>query len=208
MKKRLMIVDDQTAPRQVLAQVLSAEGGYEIVGEAKSGRDALEACRSCRPDVVILELVLPELCGVEVLRRLRTESPNVRILVFSGTRDKVLIVETLKCRPHGFVGKHEDLAIFLEALRIVVAGKLYFSALASELWAYSLDAEPVDLTPREIDILQLLAESRSNKEIAGLLCLAQKTVENHRAHMMEKLHLHDIAALTRYAVRRGLVSLE
>jgi DNA-binding NarL/FixJ family response regulator len=208
MKKRLLIVDEQTAPREMLAQVLAAEGEYEIVGEANNGRDAIETCRSCRPDAVILELVLPELCGVEVLRRLRSESANVRILVFSGTRDQALIVETLKCRPHGFVGKHDALATFLEALRIIVAGKLYFSAIASALWADSLNGDPVDLTPREIEILQLVAESRSNKEIAGLLGLAQKTVENHRAHMMEKLHLHDVAALTRYAVRRGLVSLE
>ena len=201
-----MLVDPHVALRHMMARILSQEGPYEVVGEAGSGREALEGCRQCKPDVVIIELVLPELCGREVIRRLRVESTCVRVLVFSGTQNELLIMEALKCRPHGFIEKRDSLDTFLEGLRVVTAGRSYFSLLASSLMSESIGQHSVELTPRECEVLQLVAESRSSKEIAGLLGLARKTVENHRAHLMDKLHLRDTAALTRYAVEHGIVS--
>jgi len=206
LKKRIVIADEHGAIRQMMAQVLTAECAYEVVGEADNGRDALDLCARCKPDVLVLELLLPQLSGSEVVRRLRLQLKNLRVLIFSGTLNQMAIIEGLKCRPDGFVGKRDSLATFLEALRAVVEGKSYFSGLASTLWGDALSGNPLDLTRREIDVLQLIAESCSSKEVAQRLGLSPKTVENHRFHIMEKLHVHDIAALTRYAVKRGIVS--
>ena len=206
MKKRVLIVDDHAAVRHMLAAVLTRETGYDVVGEAGTGLRALEMCGRLTPDVVVLDLVLPELCGLQVLRRLREDKARSRVLIFSGTANQALIVQALKCHPHGFVEKSDTLQTFWEALRAVAAGGIYLSPYASALLGDARSDDSLDLTRREQEILQLVAESRSSKEIAARLGIALKTVENHRAHLMAKLHLHDIAALTRYAVRNGLVS--
>jgi DNA-binding NarL/FixJ family response regulator len=206
MKKRIMLVDDHLAFRQMMARVLSAEQIYEIVGEADDGFLALEICKRNTPEVVVLELVLPGLYGKEVLRRIRTRFPQVRVLVFSDTQNRMLILEALRCRPHGFVDKRESLNTFLDALRAVSAGRLYFSSCTAEFHSESLGGNSSRLTPRELEVLQLVAESRSSKDIASRLGLAPKTVENHRAKVMEKLNLHSVAALTRFAVTQGIVS--
>lgn len=207
MKKRVVIVDEHAALRQMMAQVLVWEKNYEIVGELEDGRGALEVCRRLTPDVLILELALPGLCGREVLRRVRDDFPKLRTLVFSGTRDHQLIREVLRYRPHGFVDKRESLPTFLEALNAVAAGRSYFSAFASGMLTELSVGGANPLTAREVEVLQLVAESRSSKEIASHLGLSPKTVENHRARIMEKLRLHDTAGLTRYAMRSGLVAV-
>lgn len=206
MKKRIMLVDEHAALRQMTARILLHEGVYDIVGEAENGHAALRGCACCKPDVVILELLLPELSGKEVLRRVRADFPNVKVLVFSRTQNYCLILETLKYRPHGYVEKRDSLGTFLEALRAVASGKSFFSAVASTLLAESRARMSFKLTARELEVLQLVAESRSSKEIANRLGVACKTVENHRANVMEKLNLHDVAALTRYAMKSGIVS--
>jgi DNA-binding NarL/FixJ family response regulator len=206
MKKRVVIADEHDAVREMMTHILATEGLYDVVGEAGNGRDAFALCARCRPDVLIMEVVLPQLSGIEVVRRLRLQRKGVRVLMFSGTLNQMLIVECLKSRPDGFVGKGESLATFLEALRAVSTGKAYFSGRASALWGDALNGSSLELTLRELDVLQLVAESCSSKEIARRLGVSPKTVENHRFHIMEKLHVHDIAALTRYAVKRGIVS--
>lgn len=207
-KTRVMIADAHAALRQMMAHVLCADGSYEVIAEADNGRDAFDLCLRVKPDVLILETVLPQLSGREVVRRLRRRSARIRVLMFSGTMDQLLIVESLKSRPDGFVEKRCSLTTFLEALRAVVNGNSYFSGAASALWSKAVAHERLELTLREVDVLQLVAESCSSKEIARRLGLSPKTVENHRCHIMEKLHVHDIAALTRYAVQRGIVSSE
>lgn len=208
MKTRVVLVDDHVSLRQMLAAILIREDEYEVVGQAGSGLEALRVCREVPHELVILDLLLPELCGMQVLRRLRAELPRTRVIIYSGTLNQMQIVQTLRLRPHGFVEKTDSLQTLREALRAVAAGRAYFSRFASSLLADVQDAIFLDLTHREQEVLQLVAESRSSKEIAARLGLAVKTVENHRAHLMEKLHLHDVAALTRYALRTGLVSLE
>jgi DNA-binding NarL/FixJ family response regulator len=205
-KRRLMIADEHAVTRQMTAQILAAEGVYDVVGEAANGHAALRRCALCKPDLLILELLLPELSGKEVLRRIRSEMPRVKVLIFSSTANACLIVETLRCHPHGYVEKRESLSIFLEALRVVASGKSYFSALPSTLLPEARTRISFKLTPREEEVLQLVTESRTSKEIANRLGLARKTVENHRARVMEKLHLHDVAALTRYAMKSGIIS--
>jgi DNA-binding NarL/FixJ family response regulator len=209
MKVRVAIVDDHAAVRQMLALLLEREGNYEICGEAGTGFEALKMVRKAKPRVLILDVLLPELNGVEVLRALRVEKCDSRILLFSGTMNRDLIVEALQARPHGFVHKQEPLPIFREALRAVGNGSGYFTPFASDLLneARGGRAGWDALSSRERAILQMIAEGRANKEIALLLCISPKTVEHHRSHLMEKLGLHDVASLTRCAVRRGLVAL-
>jgi len=208
MKTRVVLVDDHLSWRQMLAVSLAREGGYEIVGQAGNGLDALRICREVPHEVVILDLLLPELCGLEVLRRLRVESPRSRVLVFSSTVDRLRIVETLRLHPHGFITKNDHLETLYEALRAVAAGRTYFSCAVTPCAREAHEPELTELTRREKEVLQLVAESRSSKQIAARLGLSVKTVENHRAHLMEKLDRHDVAALTRYAMRAGFVSAD
>lgn len=211
MKKRIVIVDDHTSVRDMLACILANDSNYEIVGHASTGLAGMKVCASLRPDVAVLDLLLPELCGVELTRRLLADQPGIRVLVYSGTVNPVLIIDALKCRPHGFVAKSDTLQTFRDALAAVCAGRSYFTPFATTLLYESMASPhgaPIHLSGREREILQLVAEGRSSKEIANVLGSAVKTVENQRAHLMEKLHMHDIASLTRYAVKLGVVSLD
>jgi len=210
MKNRVVLADDHASIRQMLGIVLAREGPYEVVGEAGTGFEALKVCRKTKPDLVIMDLILPELNGVDVLRTLRGEMRNVRFMVYSGTLNRSLIVEALQARPHGFVHKSDALPTFCEALRAVAGGCSYFTPFATKL----MDDErqngghAMRLTERERAILQMIAEGMSNKEMASRFSIAPKTVEHHRAQVMQKLGMHDVATLTRYAVRLGLVPVE
>ncbi len=159
---------------------------------------------------MILDLVLPELSGTEVMRRMGLVHPLLRVLVYSGTFNQALVIEALKCKPHGFVEKSDTLDTLRQAISIVASGRQLFYAICRRFFQERLPhpCETCDLTSREREILQLVAEGRSNKEISQRLGVANKTVENHRAHLMDKLHIHDIASLTRYAVRHGIVAVE
>lgn len=206
MKKRIVLVDDHVALRQMLSRMLTLEKDYDVVGEGGTGFEALEICQRTQPDLMILDLGLPELCGTEVLRRVRGVSHDLRVLIYSGLPNQIQVVEALKLRPHGFVDKTEPWATLREALRVIAMGGAYFTARASGLLNTARDGECHHLTRREHEVLQLVAESRSTKEIASRLGLAVKTVEHHRERLKQKLHLHDVAGLTRYAVRTGVVA--
>ena len=210
MKKRIVIVDDHASVRDMLVCVLKREPAYDVVGEAGTGLKALQICASLRPDLVILDLVLPELSGTEVIRRMSATLPDMRILIYSGTFNHALIIEALKCRPHGFVEKSDTLQTLREAISTVASGGSYFTQCAATFLASSLTnaSETFDLTAREREVLQMVAEGRSSKEISTRLGVSSKTVENHRAHLMGKLRVHDVAGLTRFAVRHGIVAME
>ena len=210
MKTRVVVVDDHVSVRQMLAVVLDREGPYDVVGEAGTGFEALKVCRKLKPRLIILDLVLPELNGVEVLRTLRAEMRESRFMVYSGTLSRVLIVEALQARPHGFVHKSDALATFCEALRAVAGGCSYFTPFATKFMDQErgVSAAASLLTERERAVLQMVAEGRTNKEMAERLVLSAKTVEHHRAHVMEKLGVRDVAGLTRVAIRQGLVPLD
>ena len=210
MKKRIVIVDDHASVRDMLACILRREPDYEVVGEAGTGMKALEVCEDQRPDLMILDLVLPELSGTEVMRRLGPGNPLLRVLVYSGTFNHALVIEALRCKPHGFVEKSDTLDTLRQAISTVASGGSYFTQYAAGFFksAHAAPCEECDLTAREREILQLVAEGQSNKDISRRLGVANKTVENHRAHLMGKLHIHDIASLTRYAVRHGIITVE
>jgi DNA-binding NarL/FixJ family response regulator len=210
MKKRIVVVDDHVSIRDMLAWVLMREPCYEIIGEAGSGIEAMKVCALCRPDLLILDLVLPCLSGIEVLRRVRKEYPRTRILIFSGATNGAVVREALRERPHGYVEKLEGLKILKCAISTVSQGGSYFSMEASHLLSETMGSRShaYDLSAREREVLQMIAEGRSSKQISSVLEVALKTVENHRANLMAKLDMHDVASLTRYAACRGFVPLE
>ena len=207
MKTRVLVADDHAAIRQMLGGLLAREGSYEMVAEARTGFEALKLCRKMKPQLVVLDLMLPEMNGVEVIRTLRSEQRETRVLVFSGTQNRELIAAALQARPHGFVHKGDPLETFREALKAVMNGCLYFTPFATNLLDDTRGGNSGwdALTHRERAVLQMVAEGMSNKEMAARLGIAAKTVEHHRAALMVKLDLHDVARLTRYAVRMGVV---
>lgn len=207
MKTRVLIVDDHTSVRQMLRFLIPRAGDFDVVGDASSGIKAMRLHRELKPDLVVLDLALAELNGAGVLQQLREEARETRTLVFCGTTHPELIMAALRAQPHGFVSKWDSWDTFVKALQIVNEGSTFFSSFATRALdeARSEDQKP-RLTHREMAILQMIAESHTNKVIAEKLALSVKTVEHHRSNIMSKLDMHDVAGLTRYASREGLIS--
>src|SRR5580658_7144294 len=208
--KRLVIIEDQTAIREMLVEILRNDDNYQLVGEAGDGQAALHLCIEVKPDIVVLDAKLPGLNGVDILRRLNKRLPNLRVLVFSGHENPILVREMIEAGAHGFVEKTAGLFEFKKGLETVAGGGTYFgpavAALLRNVVANPSSSNTPDfLTDREREILQLIAESNSTKDIAGKLSISMKTVDNHRTNLMRKLNLHDVASLTRYAVDIGLI---
>jgi DNA-binding NarL/FixJ family response regulator len=212
--KRLVIVEDQTAIREMLVEILRLDANYQLVGESGDGQNALALCLEVKPDLLVLDAKLPGLNGVDLLRRISKKLPNMRVLVFSGHENPVLIREMLEAGAHGFVEKTAGLTELRKGLDSVANGGTYFGPGVSGLLRNvvanpSVTTSSKDfLTPREREILQLVAESFSTKEIAQKLNISVKTVDNHRTNLMRKLDLHNVASITRYAMQIGLIENE
>jgi DNA-binding NarL/FixJ family response regulator len=209
--KRLVLIEDQTAIRELIAEILKLDSGYELVGEAGDGQSAVQLCLDKKPDVCVLDAKLPGLNGVDVLRRVAAKLPAMRILVFSGYESPLLVRQMLEAGAHGFVEKTAGLLEFKRGLEAVSRGGTYFGPSVASLLRTVVthpSAAPSGeiLTVREREILQLVAESHTTKEIAAKLAISAKTVDNHRTNLMRKLNLHDVAGLTRYALEQGIVS--
>lgn len=211
--KRIYLVEDQTTVRQLLADVLKRQN-YEIVGEQGNGQEALKEILEIQPEVVIADAKLPGLNGLELIRRLNRQMPKGRFLVFSAYQNPSLVKDMLEAGAHGFVEKSAQLKEFLTGLNIVSEGGTFFGPTIAEM-IRSIVANPSSvqhskdfLTAREREVLQLIAEGFSTKEIAQKLGLSVKTVDNHRTNMMRKLDLHNVASITRYAMQNGLMDLE
>lgn len=208
--KRLVIIEDQTAIREMLVEILRLDANYQLVGEAGEGQAAVRLCLETSPDVCVLDAKLPGLNGVDILRRVSKKLPGMRVLVFSGHENPVLVREMLEAGAHGFVEKTAGLFEFKKGLETVANGGTYFgpavAALLRNVVANPAASSTADfLTDREREILQLVAESHSTKEIAAKLGISVKTVDNHRTNLMRKLNLHDVASLTRHALEVGLI---
>lgn len=207
-----MIVEDQTAVRQMIAHVVQATGMFSEILECGDGQQALRACADDDPDFIVLDLMLPELNGIEVLRRVRRILPNVKVLVFSGYQDILTLRDLVQAGANGLVGKSAPLAELQKGIIDVAKGGSYFSPEVAKTLRDAMATNPGALEPalqrltaREREILQLIAESNSTKDIAQKLGISVKTAENHRANLMKKLSLHDIASLTRFAIEQGLI---
>ena len=208
--KRVVIVEDQTAIREMLAEILRFDPAYKIVGECGDGQQACGLLLELRPDLLVLDARLPGLSGVDILRRVSKQLRGTRVLVFSGYESPALVREMLEAGAHGFVEKTAGLMEFKKGLESVANGGTYFgpgvAALLRNVVANNNPTGGYDLlTDREREILKLVAESHSTKEIALKLGISVKTVDNHRTNLMRKLNLHDVASLTRYALDVGLI---
>ncbi|MDQ5977448.1 MAG: hypothetical protein QG602_420 [Verrucomicrobiota bacterium] len=208
--KRIVIVEDHTAIREMLAEILRVDPAYKIVGESGEGHQACQLCLELKPDLIVLDARLPGLSGVDILRRISKPLKATRVMVFSAYETPALVREMLEAGAHGFVEKTAGLGEFKKGLETIAKGGTYFgpgvAALLRSVVANKHTSEGVEtLTDREREILKLVAESNSTKQIAQKLEISVKTVDNHRTNLMRKLDLHDVASLTRYSLEIGLI---
>jgi DNA-binding NarL/FixJ family response regulator len=208
--KRLVLIEDQTAIREMLAEILRLDPNFLLVGESGDGQAAYQLCLDVKPDIIVLDAKLPGLNGVDLLRRLGKRLPHLRVLAFSGYENPVLVREMIEAGAHGFVEKTAGLGEFKKGLEMVAAGGTYFgpavAALLRDVVGHpGASTSPDFLTDREREILKLVVESHSSKDVATKLGISMKTVDNHRSNLMRKLNLHDVASLTRYAIGTGLI---
>jgi DNA-binding NarL/FixJ family response regulator len=206
---RILLADDHAVVRQGFRMILSSHPDLEIVGEAGNGREAVELAASLRPDVVVMDVAMPELNGIEATRRLTAENPHIRVVALSMHKDSVYVREILRAGARGYLLKDSVADDLVAAVRAVAGGEGYLSPAISNavLDDYRKHVtNPIDLlSSREREVLQMLAEGKTNKEIAVTLNLSVYTVDAHRGRIMEKLNVHSISELVRFAVRNGLI---
>lgn len=208
-RTRILLVEDHQVVREGLRALLSAEPDLEVIGEANDGLEAVERATALAPELVVIDATLPRLDGIEAIRRLIRTLPDTLFVVLSMHDDAATVDRALRAGARGYVLKGAGIATLVQAIRTVRAGEVFLSPGISDyvLQGY-LRADPVahdPLSPREREILTLIAEGRTGREIAGMLGLKPKTVENHRGRMMEKLGIHTTAGLVRYALRAKIV---
>jgi two-component system, NarL family, response regulator NreC len=207
MPTRILLADDHVIFRQGLRSLLE-QAGMAVIGEASDGHEALRIAQAQRPDVAVLDIAMPHLNGLETARRLRETMPQTRSVVLTMHTEDPYVLEAMQAGVVGYVLKTQAAADIVQAIRDVHQGGMYLSSRVSRtvVKAYLTRSElPSDpLTTREREILQLIAEGQTTKEIAWRLGLSGKTVESHRINLMRKLNIHETATLVRYAIRRGL----
>lgn len=213
---RVLLVDDHDLVRTGVRLVLQRLEGIEVVGEAGDGREAVRLVETLAPDIVFMDIMMPSLNGLEALKQLGLKSPKTRVVVLSMNSSEEYVVQSLSSGASGYLVKNIAPAELDTAIRTVMRGETYISpevARHPDLAALrrgggpNLDQTSYDrLTPRQREVLQLIAEGHSTKEIARKLDISVKTVEMHRAQLMTSLDIHDVAGLVRYAIRRGIVS--
>ncbi len=216
MSVRIVVADDHQIFRDGLRALLVARSDFEVVGEAQDGLEAIDLVTRLKPEILILDLAMPGLHGIEVARRLHESSRSTRIIVLSMHSDRRYVIEALRAGAVAYVLKEAGFSELIDVIREVRDGHLYLSPLVSEqvIKDYIRLAEVDEgsafalLSAREREVLQLLAAGRATKEIASELHLSVKTVESHRKQIMDKLEIHSVAELTKYAIREGLSSLD
>jgi len=211
---RVVIAEDHTLFREGLKALLSLEPEFEVVGEAADGYHAIQSAKELKPDLILLDISMPRVDGMAAIKEIKRVCPEAKILVLTVHKTEEHVLETLKSGASGYVLKDASHEEFLLAMNSVLQGKRY---LSPDISARVVDgylngrktAEPNSLseilTPRERQVLKLVGEGYKNKEIADFLCISVKTVAKHRANIMNKLDLHNVASLTAYAIERGLV---
>jgi DNA-binding NarL/FixJ family response regulator len=210
--KQVIVIEDQTILRDLICQLVESYADMEVIAQAGCGADGYELCIQHEPDLVILDIMLPNLSGSEILRRLKANNPKINILIFSAAASNAMVNRLLKAGVTGYIEKDAGLAELEKAISLVSTGRSYFSPrivdAMRELMINGGQDDSLDsLTPREREIVQLIAESYSNKEIAARLGMSVRTADTHRTNIMKKLDLHDVAALTRWAIANKLVNL-
>lgn len=208
--KKVIVIEDQTILRDLICQLVEGYTGMEVIAESGDGAEGYELCLKHLPDLVILDIMLPNLNGSEVLRRLKAKNPKINILIFSAASSNGMVNRLLKSGVTGYIEKDAGLEELEKAISLVADGRSYFSprvvdAMRELMISGGQDDSLESLTTREREIIQLIAESFSNKEIAAKLGMSVRTADTHRTNIMKKLDLHDVAALTRWAIANKLV---
>lgn len=214
-KIRVLLADDHTVVRQGLKALLEAEQDIAVVGEANTGREAVQLTKKLLPEVVVMDIAMPNLNGLEATRQIAKEVPMTKLLVLSSYNDDEYVHQVTEAGAMGYLLKQTAATDLIKAVREARKGNAFFSPAISRRLVERyreafLNGVPVKkrndlLTSRESEVLQLIAEGKPNKQIAAELCISIKTVEKHRQQVMNKLHIHDVAGLTRYAISKGIV---
>ncbi len=210
---RVLLADDHAIVREGLRSLLSDEADMEVVGEAEDGRSTVRLAAELTPDVVIMDVAMPDLNGIGATHKIMCETPGVRVLALSIHSDSRFVRRMLEVGASGYVPKGCSFQELCMAIRAVAKGQTYLSpAIAGDVLGILLPpsspAEQTALTPRQREVLQLLAEGKCAKEISVLLGISPKTVSSHRRHIMAKLGIRSLAGLVRYAIQHGIASLE
>jgi DNA-binding NarL/FixJ family response regulator len=211
----ILLAEDHSVVREGLCALLRADGGFTIVGEAHNGREAVQMALNLRPDVVLMDIAMPELNGLAATRQILAAAPDTRIVVLSAHSDDCYLESVTTAGAAGFLQKQTSAAMLTRALRDVCRGKFIISPCLARRHGQLQDQRigasgmPIEsrarLTGREAEVLQLVAEGSPNKQIASTLGISIKTVEKHRQQLMDKLSIHDTAGLTRYAIATGVI---
>jgi DNA-binding NarL/FixJ family response regulator len=216
-KTTVLLVDDHMVLRQGMRALLMTEPDLEVVGEAENGRQAVEMAAKLCPDVIVMDIAMPELNGLEATRRITKETPQAKILILSSYSDDKFVQELTEAGAVGYLLKQTAAPEFIKAIRAAHRGKPCFSPTISKRLfdhyrqAFLKGGKPVShktsatLTSREREVIQLVAEGKGNRQVAADLKISVKTVEKHRQQAMNKLNIHDIAGLTRYAIAEGII---
>jgi len=208
MPLRIILADDHLIVRQGLRSILEREA-YTVLGEAGDGREALRLAQELRPDVAVLDLAMPLLNGLDAAREIARVSPQTKAILLTMHTEDPYVMEALRAGVKGYLLKTQAAQDLVQAIREVSRGAMYLSPGISrtlvEAYLAKSELPPDPLTPREREVLQLVAEGKTTKEVAVILGVSVKTAESHRTRIMGKLEIHESASLVRYAIRRGLV---
>ncbi len=215
MATRILIADDHGVLRAGLRALLQAEPGLEVVGEAADGEEALRLASALRPDIALMDISMPAGGGIEATRRLRELLPDVRVLILTVHDDKSMVQEAIQAGAAGYILKRAAESELVNAIQAVSRGDMYVHLPMTRVLQTEATAMPAadqvaveTLTPREIEVLRLIARGHTNRQMANLLTLSVRTVESHRANLMDKLNLHSRVELVRYAAQHGLLEPE
>jgi DNA-binding NarL/FixJ family response regulator len=211
----VLLAEDHAIVRQGLCSLLNADGHFKMAGEARTGREAVEKAQALRPDVILMDIAMPVLNGLEATRQILAANPAAKVIILSAHSDDEYIERMTAVGAAGFLEKQTSAEVLTKAIREVASGKTFFSpAIAKRLGNSQnkprdrdglVKANATHLTSRESEVLQLVAEGSANKQVAAALGISIKTVEKHRQHLMDKLNIHDTAGLTRYAIATGVI---
>jgi len=217
-KIRILLADDHTLIRNGIATLLQSYPDIEVVGEAQDGVEAVKKTTEIKPDVVVIDVSMPKLSGIEATKAIRKEHPDIHVLVLTMHENEEYVYQILKSGAAGYVLKSAGKEELSAAIRAVAKGEKFFSARVSEIVAecyvrraegreLPLEAGKVPLTKREQEILGLVVQGLTNQQIADQLCISPRTVDTHRTNIMQKLDIHDVANLVRYAIEHGITSV-